>query len=366
MKIIIDSYIPYIKGALDNVADVTYLPYEKITPDNIRDADALIIRTRTHCDEQLLRNSNVKFIASATIGYDHIDAAYCAQKDISWTNAPECNALSVAQYMASVLSFLCRKNNYNLAGKTMGIVGVGAVGTKIAMLARSFGMNVLLNDPPRARKEGAETFVSLDEICEKADIISFHTLLNVSGADKSFHLADETFFNRLKRKPVIINAARGEIVDTKALIHAIKQEKVSDVVLDCWENEPNINRELLSLTTLATPHIAGYSADGKANASAQSVQNVSRFFGLGLDQWKVNELSCPRKETVEDITLSLPFFEATYDVEADSVLLKHAPEGFELQRSNYSFRREPKAYLETMNKDFAVWFVKQFDVFFNK
>jgi len=366
VKIIIDSYIPYIKGAFDNVADVEYLPYKEITPDTIRDADALVVRTRTHCDEQLLQNSNVKFIASATIGYDHIDAAYCAQKGIAWTNAPGCNALSVAQYIASVLSFLCRKNNYELTGKTMGIVGVGAVGTKIATLARSFGMNVLLNDPPRARKEVNETFVPLDIICKQADIISFHTLLNVSGVDKSFHLADKAFFDRLERKPVIINAARGEIVDTSALIHAVKQEKVSDIVLDCWENEPDIDRELLTLTTLATPHIAGYSAEGKANAATQSVQAISRFFGLGLDNWETNKLIFPNKDIINDITTALPFFEAIYNVEADNALLKNTPEEFEQQRSNYFFHHEPKAYFEIMNKDFAVRFAKQFDVFFYK
>ena len=364
MKIIIDSYIPYIKGTLEGVADVAYLPYEEITRDNVRDADALIVRTRTRCDEQLLKGSNVRFIASATIGYDHIDAAYCAENGIAWTNAPGCNALSVVQYMASALSFLCRKNNYDFAGKTMGIMGVGAVGSKIAELARSFGMRVLLNDPPRARKENTETFVPPDIICEQTDIISFHTLLNVSGEDKSLHLANNDFFDRLQRKPVIINAARGEIVDTKALLNAIKRGKVSDTVLDCWENEPHVNRELLTLATLATPHIAGYSADGKANAATQSIQAVSRFFGLGLNHQKVAELPYPRKETVADITSALPFFEATYNVEADSALLKQTPEDFEHQRSNYPFRREPKAYLDVMNEDLRKMFVEQFKVFF--
>ncbi|MDR1585580.1 MAG: 4-phosphoerythronate dehydrogenase [Prevotellaceae bacterium] len=364
MKIIIDSYIPYIKGALDAFADVEYIPHQQITNGKVRNADALIVRTRTQCGEALLKNSRVKFIASATIGYDHIDAEYCRKNGIAWTNAPGCNAVSVAQYMASVLSFLQLRKNFDLPKAVIGVVGVGAVGSKIASLARSFGMRVLLNDPPRERREKNGDFVSLDRICEESDIITFHTLLNASGEDKTLHLADESFFNRLKRKPVIVNAARGEIVSTKALLKAVDNGKVGEAILDCWENEPDINLELLAKATLATPHIAGYSADGKANAATQSVQATSRFFGLGIDDWRVESLPEVFQLAFEK-DLSFPqFFINTYNVEADSALLKSTPSGFEQQRSNYPFRREPKAYLNRMEAGFSKQIKKQFEVFF--
>ena len=290
MKIIIDKNIPYIKGALDGKTEVEYLTYKEMTPEAVRDADALIIRTRTKCNHKLLEGSKVKIIATATIGYDHVDTKYCDENRIKWANAPGCNALSVTQYMASVLIHLAENNKFDLSSKTLGIVGVGNVGSRVAKLAEGFGMKVLLNDPPRAREEGEEQFVSLKEIAEKADIIAFHPFLNFEGIDKTYHLADDNFFNSLKRKPIIINASRGEVVETSALKKAMKNDLVSDVVLDCWENEPNIDLELLENVVISTPHIAGYSADGKANATTQSVQSVSCIYIFGLDSWEPNAL----------------------------------------------------------------------------
>ena len=357
MKILIDKYIPYIQGALDSLADVTYLAYNEFTPETVKNADALIVRTRTKCNSALLEGSRVKFIASATIGYDHIDGKFCDENGIKWTNAPGCNALSVAQYVASALCFLSKKNGFDLAGKTIGIVGVGAVGSRIEKLAKSFGMRVLLNDPPRARREGNVDFVTLNEVAAQADIITFHPLLNLEGDDKTYHLADEHFFNLLKNKPMIINASRGEIVDTRALLSAIKKEQVGDLVLDCWENEPEISRDLLEKCALATPHIAGYSADGKANAAMQSVHSVSRFFNLGLESWKVPEIPAIPCVSAEN---SCDFFLKTYDIEKDSENLKHSPYTFEKQRSNYPFRREPKAYLKCL----PMGFLESFSIFF--
>lgn len=361
MKIIIDKNIPYIKGALENAADVEYLTHKEMTPETVRNADALIVRTRTKCNEKLLSGSKVKFIATATIGYDHIDTKYCDENGINWANAPGCNALSVTQYMASVFIHLAEKNTFDLSSKTVGIVGVGNVGSRVAKLAESFGMKVLLNDPPRERAEGSKQFVSLNKIAEKSDIITFHPLLSFEGIDKTFHLADADFFTSLKRKPIIINASRGEVVDNSALKKAIKKKLVSDVVLDCWENEPNIDLELLGKVEIATPHIAGYSADGKANATMQSVQSVSRFFNLGLDNWQPDEL--PKGLEGEFRRLSIPdFFKKTYDIIAESNLLKSSPETFEQQRSNYPIRREPKAYPGNLPKGFK----EKFGVFFEK
>lgn len=363
MKIIIDKNIPYIQGALEDVADVIYLPAKEMTPETVKDADALIIRTRTKCDEALLDKSLVKIIATATIGYDHIDTEYCDNKGIKWLNSPGCNAHSVVQYIASVLSFLSKKRGVDLSTKTLGIVGVGAVGSKIEKLAKSFGMTVLLNDPPRARNEGGEGFVTLTKICEKADIITFHPFLNMSGIDKTFHLADEIFFNSLKKKPIIINASRGEVVDANGLLSAIESGRVSDVILDCWENEPDINVELMRKCLLATPHIAGYSADGKANATTQCVQNVSRFLNLGKDNWTPKNLELPpHTEFISDDVFD--FFLQTYNIESDTKILKNSPSTFEQQRSDYWFRREPKGYEDMMSTNLLNKLKTDFKIFF--
>ena len=220
MKIIIDNKIPYIKEAVQRIADeVVYAPGKDFTPELVRDADALIVRTRTHCNRDLLEGSRVKFIATATIGFDHIDTEYCKQAGIEWTNAPGCNSASVAQYIQSSLLVWKSVRNKRLNELTIGIIGVGNVGSKVAKVAQDFGMRVLLNDLPREEKEGAERFSSLEKIAEECDIITFHVPLYKEGKYKTFHLADEVFFQSLKRKPVIINTSRGEVIQTLSLIH---------------------------------------------------------------------------------------------------------------------------------------------------
>ena len=258
MKFIIDNKIPYIKGVLEPFGKVLYLTGKDTTPEIVKDADAIITRTRTKCTESLLKGSSVRFIATATIGFDHIDADYCKKANIKWTNAPGCNSKSVEQYIASTLFVISEKKNFSLKGKTIGIVGVGQVGSKIAKICSLFGMKVLLNDPPRARKEGNEKFVSLDIIKKESDFITLHVPLNKEGIDKTYHMADHNFFNNLGKCPVIINACRGEVMDNMEAKSALKNKLVSGMVIDCWENEPGIDRELISLCDIVTPHIAGY------------------------------------------------------------------------------------------------------------
>ena len=347
MKIIIDDKIPYIKGALEPFAEVIYLPGNKTTPEIVKDADAIITRTRTTCNEKLLAGSKVKFIATATIGYDHIDTAWCEQSGISWTNAPGCNSKSVEQYIASALMALAEKKNFSLKEKTIGIVGVGNVGAKVARLCEIFGMKVLLNDPPRARTEGGRSFVELDNILENADIITLHVPLNLEGTDKTYHLADGTFFARAKKHPVIINSCRGEVTDTPSLKSALKSGQISGAVIDCWENEPELDRELLDLTDLATPHIAGYSKDGKANGTSMSVRAVSKFFNLGINNWKCSGVELPASteifiegngKSTQQVLAEAIF--ATYDIREDDKRLRTSVETFELQRGDYPVRRE--------------------------
>lgn len=347
MKIIIDDKIPYIKGALEPFAEVLYLPGNKTTPEIVKEADAIITRTRTNCNENLLAGSRVKFIATATIGYDHIDTEWCERSGITWTNAPGCNSDSVAQYIASALMALAEKKNFSLREKTIGIVGVGNVGSKVARLCEIFGMKVLLNDPPRVRTEGLKGFVELDDILENADIISLHVPLNMEGADRTYHLAGASFFAAAKKKPIIINSCRGEVTDTAALKSALQSGQLSGAVIDCWEQEPLIDLELLGLADLATPHIAGYSKDGKANGTSMSVRALSKFFGLGINNWKCTGVELPgTTEILIDGTgkstqqvLAEAIF-ATYDIRDDDARLRNSVSTFELQRGDYPVRRE--------------------------
>jgi erythronate-4-phosphate dehydrogenase len=351
MKIIIDDKIPYIRGAFEAVADVIYLPGSKTTREVVHDADAIITRTRTICNEKLLAGSSVKFIATATIGYDHIDTDYCNKAGVKWTNAPGCNSKSVEQYIASVLMVLAEQRNFNLKELCIGVVGVGNVGSKVARVCELLGMKVLLNDPPRERIEGSVGFVSLEQIKNEADIITLHVPLNMMGDDATYHLADDAFFNSLKKKPILINSCRGEVVRTESVKQAVQNAKIADFVCDCWENEPDIDPDLLEATCLATPHIAGYSKDGKATGTLMSVQAVSDFFKLGLENWRPEGIELPAQPLIqidgkglnEQQIISKAILH-TYDIRKDDALLRSKPADFEQQRGDYPTRREFPAY----------------------
>lgn len=351
MKIIIDDKIPYIRGAFEDVAEVIYLPGSKTTAEIVRDADAIVTRTRTICNEKLLAGSSVKFIATATIGYDQIDTDYCDAAGIKWTNAPGCNSKSVEQYIASTLMVLAETKKLQLKDLCIGIVGVGNVGRKVAKICEIFGMKVLLNDPPRERAEGPEKFVSLETVKNEADIISLHVPLNTKGEDATFHMGDESFFSALKKKPVLINSCRGEVIKTDAVKKALKTKQISAFVCDCWENEPDLDLELLGMTEIATPHIAGYSKDGKAKGTSMSVQAISDFFGLGLNNWQPSGVELPTNPIIEidgeGMSEQEIFSKAilhTYDIRHDDKLLRLSPEHFEQQRGDYPTRREFPAF----------------------
>lgn len=347
MKIIIDNKIPYIKGALEAFAEVLYIDGAKINKESVRNADALIIRTRTLCNAELLEGSTVKFIATATIGFDHIDTDYCNKVGIAWTNAPGCNSSSVEQYIAAALAHLHLKFKINLSQKTIGIIGVGNVGEKVARIAKLFGMKILLNDPPRELVEGTNNFSALAEIQQQADIISLHTPLNKSGINSTSYLVDDSFIQACSKKPWIINSCRGEVTQTEALIHGINSGKLAGLIIDCWENEPNINKELLSLCEIATPHIAGYSKDGKANGTSMSVQALSRFFQLGIDNWTCTNIEDAPTDTIiidgHNKSTSEILSESilqSYPISQDDQKLRQDTTQFEALRGNYPVRRE--------------------------
>lgn len=336
MKVIVDNKIPYIAGEIEKIADkVVYLPGDAFTKEEVKEADALVVRTRTHCNRDLLEGSQVKFIVTATIGFDHIDTEYCHEAGIAWTNCPGCNAGSVEQYIHSVLLLLKREKGVKLEETTLGIVGVGHVGSRVKRMAESLGMKVLLNDPPRADK-GEKGFVDLAKIAEACDVITFHTPLYMEGNYRTYHLAGEDFLFSLQKTPYLINSSRGEVVDTASLLAALSAGKVRGAVIDTWEYEPRISRELMEVAFLATPHIAGYSADGKANATRMSLEALARFFGVEAD-------FCVMPPEYSGIQFSDDAEEAylqAYNPTRDSEWLKKCPEKFEWFRGSYPLRRE--------------------------
>lgn len=342
MKVIVDNKIPFIKEAIEKIADeVVYAPGKDLTPSLVKDADALIIRTRTHCNRGLLEGSKVKFIATATIGFDHIDTEYCREAGITWTNAPGCNSASVTQYLHSSLILLQESKGINLSEATIGIIGVGNVGSKVAKVAQELGMRVLLNDLPREDKEGKQNFSSLQTLAKECNVLTFHVPLYKEGKYRTYHLADTAFFQSLKQKPVIINTSRGEVIETDALLNALETKLISDAIIDVWENEPAINLTLLKKVFLGTPHIAGYSADGKANATRMSLDALCRYFNIQADYQIIPPAPSQPQITAE--TLSDAYLQI-YDPRQDSNALKTHPELFEKLRGDYPLRREKKAY----------------------
>jgi erythronate-4-phosphate dehydrogenase len=355
MKIVVDKKIPFIKGALEPYARVSYCEGREISRDDLLDADALIIRTRTKCNEKLLTGTKVRFIASATIGFDHIDTAYCQAHNIVWTNAAGCNSSSVQQYIAAALIHLAEEFKLELSQKAIGIVGVGNVGTKVASLCKALGMTVLLNDPPRERRERSKEFVSLETIIKRADIVTLHVPLNRGGVDNTMHLVDEGFLSRMRADQILLNSSRGEVVDSEALKSCLKGKQIAESVLDVWEHEPEIDTELLGLAEIGTPHIAGYSADGKANGTAMSVRSLSRFFNLGLNDWFPTDVPSPASTAFElDCTamseqeIFANLIHRTYDILSDDARLRLSPAAFEKQRGEYPLRREFSTYTATL------------------
>ncbi|GAB6012685.1 4-phosphoerythronate dehydrogenase PdxB [Viscerimonas tarda] len=347
MKIIVDKDIPYLRGIVEHYGEVEYLPGAMFSKEAIKDADALIVRTVTYFGKELLEGSHVKLICSATIGFDHIDTAYCEQNGIAWRNAPGCNSGAVMQYILSALIVISRKKNIELKGKTIGIVGVGNVGRKVAKACGLLGMRVLLNDPPRQANEGTDEFVSLETIKREADIITFHTPLTKEGEFKTMHLADKRFFERLAKKPIIINSARGGIVETEAIKKAIRDNRISGAIIDCWENEPHIDEEYMRLADMATPHIAGYSADGKANASRMSLENLTGFFGLPQEAIRGIRVPDAENPVIDLIALNNSAYNAilqAYNPIEDHDKLTGRFTEFSVLRSQYPLRREYGAY----------------------
>ena len=371
MKIIVDNHIPNIQGLIEPRAKVLYLEPGDITRDVVRDADALVVRTRTRCDAALLDGSRVRFIGSATIGTDHIDLDYCASRGITVRNAPGCNAPAVAQWVFCAIAAWMRSRDISSPdGLTLGVVGVGHIGSIVARWGKALGFTVLLNDPPREMAEktdrtdrtdrtektdgtektektdvtemtdvtdGMESavdggFLPLEELQRCCDIITVHTPLTRGGQWPTWHLFDQAFLDGLAHCRLILDAARGAIADNEALLGW-----TGDVALDCWENEPNISRELLEKAIVATPHIAGYSAEGKQRGTAMMLEALNEFYHWDIP---VPTIASPATGAAQ---VTLAGIAASYDILADTAALKATPAAFESLRNHYAHRQE---YLE--------------------
>ena len=329
MRVLIDRAIPFIQGILEPYAEVEYIEGNAFTKEKVVNADALIIRTRTHCNQALLEGSKVQFIATATIGFDHIDIEYCRAHNIVVSTSAGCNARGVLQWVGAALALLARREGFTPEERTLGIIGVGNVGKLIKEYAEHWGFRTICSDPPREEREHLG-FVSLEEVLRTADIVTLHTPLDSS----THHLIDNKNIALLHTGATLINASRGECVATEAT-----RRNDLTYITDVWEYEPNIDREYLAKSLVATPHIAGYSAQGKANATALAVQALARHFDLPLKEWRPSEVNVVEKRLIswEEMYSSI----AEYcDLEAESNILRNAPQEFEQLRNNYRYREE--------------------------
>lgn len=340
MKIVADINIPFLQGVFEPYAEVVYVEGKEIDRNDIIDADALIIRTRTKCNAELLDGTKVRIISTATIGTDHIDMDYCDRNGIIVYNAEGCNAGGVMQYVFSALYGVAARKSIKLTGANFGIIGVGHVGSKVAEMAEYLGFNLLLCDPPRAAAEGPEKFCSLDYLLENSQIVTMHTPLD----ETTRGMASVDFFSKMRPGSVFINASRGEVVDENALIDAIP--KLGAVVIDTWNHEPDINRKLMDMVDIATPHIAGYSYQGKQNGTASAVRAVAHCFGIvqlydffpKSEHPEMQPLKLDLRGKTQGEIASI--FQYNYPIFTDDFRFRMLPDNFEKMRSEYSYRRE--------------------------
>lgn len=340
MKIVADSKVPFLEGVFEPYAEVVYIEGRKISHCDILDADAMIIRTRTRCDAALLEGTKVKMIATATIGTDHIDLDYCAEHGIEVNNAEGCNAGGVMQYVFSALYGVAGRKAIKLDDFTFGIVGVGHVGRMVERMARYLGFKVLLCDPPRAAAEGHDAFCSLEYLLANSNIVTMHVPLD----ETTRNMADKNFFDLMPVGSIFINASRGEVVDEDALMESLP--KFGAVIIDTWKNEPDVNEELMEMVDIATPHIAGYSYQGKQNGTASSVRAVARHFGIEQlydfypDNGEADHgpilLDLKGKKQGEIASV----FQYNYPIFTDDFRFRMQPGNFERMRSDYQYRRE--------------------------
>jgi len=340
MKIVADSAIPFLRGVFEPYAEVVYTEGDKIRPEDLRSADALMPMTRTRCSSELLKGTSIRMIATASIGTDHIDIPYCQEHGIYVQNAPGSNAGGVMNYVFSALFACAARKALNITGATIGIVGVGNTGDRVRKMAAYLGMKTLCYDPPRAEAEGPDAFVSLQRLLAESDVVTMHVPLN----EQTRHMAGAEFFAAMKPGAIFINTARGEVVDEKALKAYIP--RMGAVIIDTWENEPNIDSELVDMVDIATPHIAGYSYQGKQNVTAAVVRAVARFYGISqlfefFPEAEVAELESIKLDLKDmDMGQVAAKLQYNYPIFTDDFMFRIAPQDFQKLRETYRYRRE--------------------------
>jgi erythronate-4-phosphate dehydrogenase len=354
LNIVVNKNTPSVIEVFSHLGSVTALETVDVTREAVRNADILVVRSETKVNRDLLEGSSVRFVGTVTIGTDHVDEAYLASKGITFASAPGSNSNSVAEYLAAALLTWSRRMGESLHGKTIGIVGVGNVGSKVLRVVKALGMKPLLNDPPLARTTGDAKYRPLDELMQ-ADFVTVHVPLTKSGEDATYHLFDEARIGKMKHGSVLMNASRGAVVDGKALSHALASKHLSTAFLDVWEGEPAIDTQLLSQVMIGTPHIAGYSLDGKLNACRMVYEAACNFVNA-FSEWKVNtamtppesaRIVVPKQLTTEDELVSFAVREA-YNIESDDAALRKLLEMEESRhgkyfmqlRAEYRIRRE--------------------------
>jgi len=354
MKIVADSGIRFVRECFSSIGEVELVPGLEITPSVIADADALIVRTATRVDADLLSGSSIRFAGTATSGYDHLDIDYLRKNNIDFARGPGSNANSVAEYVVAAMLEAAEKTNCKLEDKSIGIIGVGNIGGNVAKKAEALGMKVYLNDPPLQRQTGDTKYLPLKELFD-CDFITLHTPLTRTGPDKTFHLANEEFFKSLKPGCIFVNTARGGVMDTTALKAAINSDRFKAVVIDVWENEPNIDTQLLEMVDIGTQHIAGYSLDGKLVAVIMVYTKACEHFGIkpkhttesflpapDVPELKINPKGVSEQELLAGVVKKI------YDVKEDDLALRQIlnkpveerARYFEALRQNYHIRRE--------------------------
>ncbi|MDD5687241.1 MAG: 4-phosphoerythronate dehydrogenase [Elusimicrobia bacterium] len=370
MIILSDENIPFVKESFGTLGQTIIMPGRSITSEIIKKnrVEVLIVRSVTKVGPELLDGSLVRFVGTATIGTDHVNIPYLNKKNIKFVSAPGSNANSVAEYVIAALLFLAQKKNFKLKGKTLGIIGVGKVGSRVVTKVKAMGMNVLLNDPPMARSTGDRKYLPLKELM-KADILTFHVPLNKEGQDATYHLVNEDFLAAMKPGSILINSSRGSVVDNNALKSTLKSKKLSAVVLDVWEKEPSIDAELVKLVSLGTSHIAGYSYDGKVNGTFMVYEELCRFLGVPV-QWNPDKILFDRtrpplvfnndsydKEGIESVVDNL--VSQMYNILEDDKKLRKIIElpvneqgpYFDLLRKKYPVRREFQSIDVKLSRD---------------
>ncbi len=355
MKIVCDKNMPYAAEAFGTLGTTLLKDGRLIAPEDVRDADLLFTRSTTKVNAALLAGSSVRFYGSGVIGTDHIDIPWLQAQKISWCGAPGCNAVSVANYITAALLWLAGQQRFTIAGKTIGVIGVGNVGRQVCRHAAALGLRVLANDPPRQRDPSdvtAQNFTTLDQLLAESDIVTCHVPLTKTGSDATWHMLNAERFKLMKRGIIFINAARGAVIETDALINAMEQN-VAHAIIDCWEGEPAYRPDLLARAAIATPHIAGHSYEGKVNGTISVYRQACQFLGTApTARFTLPAPPVPRLQldaansSDEDVLRKMVL--AVYDIEGDSQRLKEScvadttlrAAAFDAQRSHYPMRRE--------------------------